>query len=469
MTLATDIFDEWTSNGCFNAAGTTAATKLADGIAVPVAAAIALGGGGGPAAAGTLTGTTLASNVVTSSLTTVGTIGAGVWQGTAIADAYIASAATWNAKAASGANTDITSVALNQTGLTVKGGSVNKLTIKPNETLSAGRTLNLIVNDVDRTINLGGNLTVSSAATISGTNTGDEVDADGTHAGRLTLSAQVMGAGDKRFNDNVGIGVAPTLGDLHIQKSSAAAGTVGLVLRNSQINGLAKIEVLNDTSVGGSIQVLGQNFSSSGRPGINILTLRAESGTNGLAIHCAASNKPIQFWTSIAGVNAMRAEITATGTLQVGAVDVLTQTNSISGITGKTFSGLTHSGTMALGTTTVSGTPTFSGVVTFQGQNVEKGTNSLTAFATGGQASATALTGKVNYVTVCATNNDSVKLPTAALGLPVEVFNLGVASCRVFPQTGGAIDALGTNNGFDIAAGASRLFWGQSATQWRSK
>ena len=36
------------------------------------------------AAAGTLTGTTLASNVVTSSLTTVGTIGTGAWAGTAI-------------------------------------------------------------------------------------------------------------------------------------------------------------------------------------------------------------------------------------------------------------------------------------------------------------------------------------------------------------------------------------------------
>jgi len=50
------------------------------------------------AAAGTLSGTTLASNVVTSSLTTVGTIGTGVWQGTAIGDTYISSATTWNAK-----------------------------------------------------------------------------------------------------------------------------------------------------------------------------------------------------------------------------------------------------------------------------------------------------------------------------------------------------------------------------------
>lgn len=40
------------------------------------------------APAGTLTGTTLASGVVTSSLTTVGTVGTGVWQGTPVTEVY---------------------------------------------------------------------------------------------------------------------------------------------------------------------------------------------------------------------------------------------------------------------------------------------------------------------------------------------------------------------------------------------
>ena len=55
-------------------------------------------GGGATVDANNLTGTTLNSGVVTSSLTQVGTIGTGVWQGTAVADSYVASAATWNAK-----------------------------------------------------------------------------------------------------------------------------------------------------------------------------------------------------------------------------------------------------------------------------------------------------------------------------------------------------------------------------------
>ena len=45
-----------------------------------------------------LSATTLGSSIVNSSLTSVGTIATGVWQGTAITDTYIASSSTWNAK-----------------------------------------------------------------------------------------------------------------------------------------------------------------------------------------------------------------------------------------------------------------------------------------------------------------------------------------------------------------------------------
>ena len=99
-------------------------------------------------------------------------------------------------KAKIGANTDITSVLLNQTGLVVKGGDANALTIKPNETLTGAKTLNVIVNDTDRTINLSGDLTVSGAATISGTssgtNTGDQTNITG-NAATVTTNANLTG------------------------------------------------------------------------------------------------------------------------------------------------------------------------------------------------------------------------------------------------------------------------------------
>jgi len=89
--------------------------------------------------------------------------------------------------AEAGANTDITSISLNQSGLVVKGATSNALTIKPNETLSSSRTLNLKINDVDRTIDLSGNLTVSSDTTISGTNTGDQTNITGNAGTATTL------------------------------------------------------------------------------------------------------------------------------------------------------------------------------------------------------------------------------------------------------------------------------------------
>ena len=59
------------------------------------------------APAGTLTGTTLKSTVVSSSLTSVGTIATGVWNGTAIATAYIADNAITLAKLEDGTQGDV--------------------------------------------------------------------------------------------------------------------------------------------------------------------------------------------------------------------------------------------------------------------------------------------------------------------------------------------------------------------------
>lgn len=50
----------------------------------------------------------------------------------------------------------------------------NTLTVTLNENLTADRELKIGVNDADRSISISGNLTVSAAATVSGTNTGDQ-------------------------------------------------------------------------------------------------------------------------------------------------------------------------------------------------------------------------------------------------------------------------------------------------------
>lgn len=73
---------------------------------------------------------------------------------------YLASAdwTTFNSKAASGANTDISSIYLNNTGLKVKDTNASHgLIIAPGSDLTADKTLTLTTGDSDRTITLSGN------------------------------------------------------------------------------------------------------------------------------------------------------------------------------------------------------------------------------------------------------------------------------------------------------------------------
>lgn len=64
----------------------------------------------------------------------------------------------------------------------------NKLSIASSGCTTASRTLTFNVNDAARVINLSGTLTVSSAATVSGTNTGDQSSVSG-NAGTATALA----------------------------------------------------------------------------------------------------------------------------------------------------------------------------------------------------------------------------------------------------------------------------------------
>lgn len=55
-----------------------------------------------------------------------------------------------------------------QTGLSLRGGDTNACTLKVNETLTGAKTLNVKINDTDRTIDLSGNLTIGGAVSLSG-------------------------------------------------------------------------------------------------------------------------------------------------------------------------------------------------------------------------------------------------------------------------------------------------------------
>lgn len=124
---------------------------------------------------------------------------------------------------------------------------------------------------------------------------------------------------------------------------------------------------------------------------------------------------------------------------------------------------------------TISGVKTFSsrivGSIDSTGAsvyNLHSVTDAITAFATGGQASATQLTTQYNIVGTCATNGDSVKLPTPVVGLKITVRNNGAANAAVFPATGHTINALSANASLTVNTGTTTTFIAISTTAWRS-
>lgn len=103
--------------------------------------------------------------------------------------------------AASGTNTDITSVAVGNSGLTVKDSDASHvLVLRPTSNLTANRNLDIATGDSDRTISLSGNLTVSSAATISGTNTGDQSAASQAEMEAASLTTVFVSPGRQHFH-----------------------------------------------------------------------------------------------------------------------------------------------------------------------------------------------------------------------------------------------------------------------------
>ena len=86
------------------------------------------------------------------------------------------------------------------------------------------------------------------------------------------------------------------------------------------------------------------------------------------------------------------------------------------------------------------------------------GENAITAHVGGGQANATQLTKSVNGITVCASDNDSVKLPATAAGRVIFVSNMTAHICDLYPQAGEQIYGHLADVPHNMAAGISYCF-----------
>lgn len=95
--------------------------------------------------------------------------------------------------------------------------------------------------------------------------------------------------------------------------------------------------------------------------------------------------------------------------------------------------------------------------------------NNITAFATGGQTSATKLAEGTNIIGTCATAGDSVKLPLIAfMGEQITVKNGGATAADVFPNTSGTIDGGSADAAVRIQPGQLVTFISTTTTGWQS-
>ncbi len=117
---------------------------------------------------------------------------------------------------------------------------------------------------------------------------------------------------------------------------------------------------------------------------------------------------------------------------------------------------------------TLSGANTYLGAQTFSVPNAYSNATGITAFAGGGQASATALTKEQNNVTTVATAGDSVKLPAAVAGLKITVKNSGATALDIFPASGDSIDAMAVDLAVRIQPNSVISFMAKDAIVWES-
>jgi hypothetical protein len=94
--------------------------------------------------------------------------------------------------------------------------------------------------------------------------------------------------------------------------------------------------------------------------------------------------------------------------------------------------------------------------------------NNITAFPSGGQASAVLLTAGINRVTTIGTAGDSVKLPPSFVGAQVFAINADGNSMNCFPSVGESINLLGANAALAIGSGKVAHFVCANVGTWHS-
>jgi len=170
-----------------------------------------------------VSGVILTPSIITSSLTTVGTIGTGVWQGTAVADSYVASASTWNGKQ------DALTFGISNTNVTKAGsGIVDDDFIRIDGTTMEGRSASEVLSDIGASATAGNGSLVTVGALDSGSITSGFGTINNGSSTITTTGALASGAittsGTLTMGDNIITGIKSL--DTDIDTLAYGASTV---------------------------------------------------------------------------------------------------------------------------------------------------------------------------------------------------------------------------------------------------
>jgi len=328
-------------------------TKIWIGSASNVAAEFALSGdatmsAGGAvtvvaAPAGTLTGTTLKSTVVTSSLTAVGTIATGVWNGTKVASAYLDddTAHLSGTQTFTGAKTFSAALAASSTlavtGTTTSTGSV-----------STGNNVELTTSTA--AVRLKGSLGVFSAINANGS---DVMQFSPAEAGvRLSIaSASTTVANALIASSTLAVTGKATVGQVLGLRAATSTWNSGFVA--VEATGVGQGAVCIQTTYAGEVSLLANAYVDAA----GAWKAKNGSGSNN-AIRAAIQNDGGSTIYTVGRATGLTADDTITWTEKFGVTTTGISTSGTLGVTGAT----TLSSTLA-----VTGTSTFTGTLTAAG------------------------------------------------------------------------------------------------------